>query len=99
MPGDAKGRTYAQAIADKLATLALAGDIRAASELADRAEGKARQTMQIENTALKHAFERMSEAELDAYAREGQLPDSRQPFECRSTYQGYTLQISGSITF
>jgi hypothetical protein len=34
---DPQGRTYAQAIADKLATLALAGDIRAASELAGSA--------------------------------------------------------------
>jgi len=75
IPGDPQGRTYAQAIAEKLATLALAGDIRAAAELADRAEGKARQTMQIENTTLKQAFERRSEAELDAYAREGKLPD------------------------
>jgi Family of unknown function (DUF5681) len=47
VPGDAKGRTYAQAIAEKLAAKAVEGDIRAAQELADRAEGKARQTLQI----------------------------------------------------
>src|SRR5215475_8452426 len=40
VPGDAEGRTYAEAIADKLAGLALKGDIRAAQELADRAEGR-----------------------------------------------------------
>jgi hypothetical protein len=74
VPGDPKGRTYAQAIAEKLAERAVQGDIRAAQELADRAEGKARQTVQIENTALKRAFERMSDAELDDYARYGKLP-------------------------
>jgi uncharacterized protein DUF5681 len=42
IPGDPESRTYAEAIADKLAQLALKGDIRAAQELADRAEGRAR---------------------------------------------------------
>jgi hypothetical protein len=42
------GRTYAKAIAEKLAAKAVTGDIRAAQELADRAEGKARQNVQIE---------------------------------------------------
>src|SRR5262249_6157155 len=40
IPGDAEGRTYAEGIADKLVQLALRGDIRAAQELADRAEGR-----------------------------------------------------------
>jgi hypothetical protein len=74
VPGDTRDRTYAQAIAERLAAKAVDGDIRAAQELADRAEGKARQTLQIENTALKQAFERMSDAELDDYARDGKLP-------------------------
>jgi len=40
VPGDAPGRTFAEAIADELARRALKGDIRAAQELADRAEGR-----------------------------------------------------------
>ena len=40
MPGDPESRSYAEAIADKLALQALKGDIRAAQELADRAEGR-----------------------------------------------------------
>jgi hypothetical protein len=40
IPGDPESRSYAEAIADKLAQLALKGDIRAAQELADRAEGR-----------------------------------------------------------
>jgi hypothetical protein len=40
VPDDAEGRTYAEAIAEKLVQLALKGDIRAAQELADRWEGR-----------------------------------------------------------
>jgi len=74
VPDDPEGRTYAEVIADKLAQKALAGDIRAAQELADRAEGKAHQSIAVEHTALRDAFERMSVDELEAYAREGSLP-------------------------
>lgn len=74
VPDDSQGRTYAQAIAEALGKRALSGDIRAAQELADRAEGRARQSIEIENTTLREAFERMSREELDAYAREGKLP-------------------------
>jgi hypothetical protein len=50
------------------------GDIRAAQEIADRAEGKARQSIEIQSVALREAFERMSREELETYAREGKLP-------------------------
>src|SRR5271169_3501585 len=55
VPDDADGRTYAEAIAETLAQKALSGDIRAAQELADRAEGKPRQSLEIENTTLREA--------------------------------------------
>ena len=75
VPNDPEGRTYAEAIAKKLAQKALAGDIRAAQELADRAEGKARQSIEIQNATLRDAFERMSSEELETYAREAKLPE------------------------
>jgi hypothetical protein len=75
VPDDAKRRTYAEAIAESLAEKALEGDIRAAQELGDRAEGRARQSIEIQNTALAEAFDRMTRDELDAYARDGKLPD------------------------
>jgi len=40
VPGDATGRTYAEAIADTLAQRAVKGDLRAVEELANRAEGR-----------------------------------------------------------
>jgi hypothetical protein len=48
-------RTCAQAIADGLAERALAGEIRAVQEHADRAEGRPRQSIEIENAALRDA--------------------------------------------
>ena len=40
-------------------------------ELADRAEGRARQAIEIEPTRLREAFERMNTEELEAYAVSG----------------------------
>ena len=42
-PGDARGRTYAQVIAEGQAKAAIAGRTEAAKEIADRAEGKVTQ--------------------------------------------------------
>jgi hypothetical protein len=72
---DPEGRTYAQKIAAILAEKAAGGDIRAAQELADRAEGKPRQSIEVEHTKLREAFDRMSREELEAYARDGALPE------------------------
>jgi hypothetical protein len=81
VPDDAEGRTYAKAIAQSLAQKALAGDIRAAQELADRAEGKPRQSLEIENTSLREAFEQ--------YAVSGVLPDW---FPCPEGERNETVQ-------
>ena len=75
VPGDAEGRTYAQAIAAQLGEKAIAGDIVAIRELADRAEGRARQAIEIENTNLRDAFERMTTQELRDYAESGKFPE------------------------
>jgi hypothetical protein len=74
VPDDAEGRTYAQKIAVTLAEKAAEGDIRAAQELGDRAEGRARQAIEIGHTRLREAFDRMSSKELETYAASGTLP-------------------------
>jgi hypothetical protein len=47
IPGDAQGRTYADAIAAAMVKAALAGKVNAASELADRVEGKPAQELEV----------------------------------------------------
>jgi len=75
MADDPEGRTYAEVIAETLAEKALAGDIRAAQEIADRAEGRPRQSIEVGSLAYREAFERMTDEELEAYARDGKLPE------------------------
>jgi hypothetical protein len=48
VPGDRKGLTYAEAIAERLGEFAIKGHIMAIREFADRAEGKAGQALEIE---------------------------------------------------
>jgi hypothetical protein len=48
IPGDPEKRLFAEGIAETLAWQALAGDRGAASELVDRAEGKPRQAVELE---------------------------------------------------
>jgi Family of unknown function (DUF5681) len=74
VPGNPEGCTYAEAIAQKLAEKAIEGDIRAAQELADRAEGRARQSIEVHNVRLREAFGQMSREELEGYACSGKLP-------------------------
>ncbi len=50
VPGDKYGRTFAEAIVLALGLQAVEGNISAASELTDRAEGRARQAMDIQQT-------------------------------------------------
>ena len=74
VPKDPEGRTYPQAIADTLASRALKGDVRAFEALADRAEGRARQAIEIEHRELRDAFGRMTREEMLTYATTGTLP-------------------------
>jgi len=81
IPGDAESRSYAEAIADKLAQLALKGDIRAAQELADRAEGRPSQmvTPPAELSGIKYIVLDMPRPQRDAIVpdlRPGQLSNT-----------------------
>jgi len=66
VPRDRSGRSYAEAIAERLAKEALAGNIPAAREIADRAEGKARQSMEVSGPAGRALeIQNMTDAQLD----------------------------------
>jgi hypothetical protein len=67
--------TFAEAIARKLAEKALGGDVRAAEELADRAEGKPGQSIDLSVTRLAEKFYSMSREDLLKYAETGKLPE------------------------
>jgi hypothetical protein len=47
VPGDDKGRTYADQIAFAIVSEAINGNVRAAIEIADRVEGRAKQALEI----------------------------------------------------
>lgn len=71
-PGDPSARSHAEKIADALIKRAEVGDVRAIAEIADRTEGKARQTVEV--GSLQTRFERMTPEELRRYAETGELP-------------------------
>ena len=71
-PDDPSGRSYAEAIAEQLAKKALSGDIPAAREIADRAEGKARRATEVsgpDGRALE--LQNMTDEQLDRRAYTG----------------------------
>lgn len=69
------GVTYAEAIARRLADKALEGDVRAAAELAERAEGRPSQPIDLEVTQIARQFESMTREQLLRYAETGKLPE------------------------
>jgi Family of unknown function (DUF5681) len=74
-PGDPAGRTYAEVIADRVADDAANGNLNAARELADRAEGRAAQKMSLDvNHGVNEQFGKMTPEELETYASTGALP-------------------------
>lgn len=72
-----KKRTRLQAIVGRLLDAAKGGEIGAVREILDRLMGRPKQEMsvEIENSGLRQAFERMTNAELLAYAETGNLPE------------------------
>ena len=48
MPDDPEGRTFAEVIAERMCVAASGGDVSAAREIADRTEGKPRQSVDVD---------------------------------------------------
>ena len=74
VPNDPEGRTWAELIAEAQVRDAVRGNVQAAREIADRTEGRPRQAIDFEDKTISQAFERMTNEELEAYARDGTLP-------------------------
>src|SRR5271163_882596 len=74
VPNDPEGRTWAELIAEAQVRDAVRGNVQAAREIADRTEGRARQSIEFEDKTMTQAFVRMTSEELEAYARDGTLP-------------------------
>jgi len=75
VPNDPEGRTWAELIAEAQVRDAVRGNVQAAREIADRTEGRPRQAIEFEDKTMTQAFERMTMEELEAYARDGSLPE------------------------
>jgi hypothetical protein len=75
VPNDPEGRTWAELIAEAQVRDAVRGNVQAAREIADRTEGRPRQAIEFEDKTISQAFERMTSEELEAYARDGALPE------------------------
>ncbi|MFZ0640626.1 MAG: DUF5681 domain-containing protein, partial [Candidatus Acidiferrales bacterium] len=71
VPNDPEGRTWAELIAEAQVRDAVRGNVQAAREIADRTEGRPRQAIDFEDKTISQAFERMTNEELEAYARDG----------------------------
>jgi hypothetical protein len=70
-----RGAAYGNAIAMGQVRAAVKGRTDAAREIREAIEGKATQRIEIADTARAEAFDKMTEVELDAYAKDGTLPD------------------------
>ena len=74
VPNDPQKRNYAELIAEATARQAIKGNVQAVKEIADRTEGRARQSIEIELTPITKAFDQMNAEEVEAYAKDGTLP-------------------------
>jgi hypothetical protein len=70
-----KGSTYGDAMALGQGRAAIKGNTSAAREIREAIEGKATQRIEFTDTTRAEAFDKMTDAELEAYAKDGTLPD------------------------
>jgi hypothetical protein len=65
-------KTYAEAIAEKMAKQAKGGHVNAASEIADRVEGKPRQAYEVKLSIMDELADRLKEGRERLKARKAQ---------------------------
>ncbi len=69
-PTDAQNRTFAEVLAEQAVVKAKTGDVQALREIADRTEGKARQTITL-SVERREQIERAIDRMIDRAAAEG----------------------------
>jgi len=70
-----KGATWVDAIVRGLALAAINGKVEAAREIREGIEGKPRRRIDFADPTLAAALDKMSQAELEAHAADGTMPD------------------------
>jgi len=70
-PNDPQGRTHAEVLAEQMIAKAKTGDVQALKEIADRVEGKARQTVTL-TVERRAQYERAIENMIEEAASEGE---------------------------
>ncbi len=97
-PDDPQRRTFAECIAETLANLALRGNVRAASELCDRVEGKPRQSVAVsrdeEGISL---YLESSNARLDVESLEAELRSLTDDQLMEALHQAVQLELSSDL--
>jgi hypothetical protein len=101
MRNDPAGRTYAEVIAEMVCTVAATGNFQAAKEIADRTEGKAKQSIDVTLTRTEAArYEKMVERLLDKAAANGTPVSREEAIECLAAFDSKILALlnEGSVT-
>ena len=78
-PGDPAGRTYAEVVAENLIEIACSegpGAVHAASEIADRLEGRSRQSIEVADITAE--IRNKSDAELQFYLDNNRWPSDEE---------------------
>ncbi|NOT61558.1 MAG: hypothetical protein HOP19_15180 [Acidobacteria bacterium] len=95
-PDDPDGRTYAEVIAEKVCDIASTGDFKAAKEIADRTEGRAKQAVEITLPKTEAAkYEAMIENLQAKAAAKGTPITRQQAIETLAVFDGKILALMG----
>ena len=90
VPNDPEGRTYAEVLAEKMREKAFSGDVQALREMADRTEGKPRQTVAL-SVERREQLEAAVEGIMRDAAAAGE-PCTRE--EAITTLAAFTPEVS-----
>jgi ribosomal protein L17 len=91
-PHDALGRTFAEVLAEQMIVKASKGDVAALREIADRVEGKAKQTITL-TTDRREQVERAIERMIEKAAEHGQTLARQEAITALAAYVPEASQL------